>query len=307
MRRTSLLLGALLLAGAAFGAPTPEGTEPVRAGKEAKAPRVLVVGSTAGRELQFFVSLLVRDLQGKRVDPTVYVQPPPGSKEPGYGGGGLPVGKVLKKFPDDLGCFDVLVAFDVDWEKLSAAQVAAVRKWIEGGGGLVMVAAPFHTPRLAGAGPKLKAIRELLPVVVADGKVDNRDATQPARLTFPPGKGRAAYLKLDPAGKEPLAGWEEFFRDGKKGAAKKGEAPENGFYSCYPVLSVRPGATVLATLDDPKTRMADGKDRPYLATLRVGKGRVAYLGSGEMWRVRRYREAFYERFWRGLLADVAKR
>jgi hypothetical protein len=53
--------------------------------------------------------------------------------------------------------------------------------------------------------------------------------------------------------------------------------------------------------------MDNGKERPYLATMKAGKGRVVYLGSGEMWRVRRYREAYYDRFWTGLLAEVGKR
>jgi hypothetical protein len=159
----------------------------------------------------------------------------------------------------------------------------------------VVVAAPMHTGQLAAEGDRLKPVRELLPVVVGDPGKDRRDTTTPWKLTFPPVKRRPDYLKLDPKGKGALAGWEEFFRG------------DNGFYSCHPVRSVRPEAVVLATFADPRARLGDGKERPFLATLLLGRGKVAYLGSAELWRLRAAREEYYDRLWLGLLADVARR
>ena len=49
-------------------------------------------------------------------------------------------------------------------------------------------------------------------------------ATQPRRLEFPRGKARPAYLKLDPAGAGPLAGWDDFFQDGKAAKATRQHA-----------------------------------------------------------------------------------
>jgi hypothetical protein len=133
----------------------------------------------------------------------------------------------------------------------------------------------------------------LLPVVVGDPAKDRREAAAPWELRFPPLKDRPGYLKLDPKGKGPLAGWAEFF------------GGENGFYSCHPVRSVRPAAVVLAAFADPKARLADGNARPYLVAMRVGRGKVVYLGSGELWRLRAAREDYYDRLWLGLLADAA--
>src|SRR5205085_707619 len=39
------------------------------------------------------------------------------------------------------------------------------------------------------------------------------------------------------------------------------------------------------------------QEMPFLATLDVGDGRTAFLGSGETYRLRQYRELFFDRFW----------
>lgn len=72
-----------------------------------------------------------------------------------------------------------------------------------------------------------------------------------------------------------------------------------GFYDHYPVAKVKPVATLVAKLADLELQPEQG-EQPYLVTMNHGSGRVVYLGSGEMWRLRPYREAFYERFWREL-------
>ena len=74
-----------------------------------------------------------------------------------------------------------------------------------------------------------------------------------------------------------------------------------GFYGAYPVDSVKPGATVWATLADPKETRPTARKFPFMAEQAVGKGRVVYLGSGELWRLRACRDAFYDRFWTGLI------
>jgi hypothetical protein len=101
------------------------------------------------------------------------------------------------------------------------------------------------------------------------------------------------FLKLDDESKEPLAGWAEFF----DGPEKKAEGtPKRGFYDVYPVKSVKPGATVVATYTDPAARL-DGKEHPFLVTQQFGKGRVVFVGSGEVWRLRKLHEVYFERFW----------
>jgi hypothetical protein len=79
-----------------------------------------------------------------------------------------------------------------------------------------------------------------------------------------------------------------------------------GFYDVYPLRSVKAGATVLAISGDDTIRLPDGGMVPYLVTQPFGKGRVVYLGSAEMWRLRMYREAYHENFWRGLVRHAGK-
>jgi hypothetical protein len=90
-------------------------------------------------------------------------------------------------------------------------------------------------------------------------------------------------------------GWESFF--GGRPAAGGQATSRRGFYNYYPVKAVKPNATVVATFTDPRARLADGKEQPYLVAMPYGSGRVIYLGSGESWRLRQYREAYHERFW----------
>src|SRR5207245_9074907 len=71
-----------------------------------------------------------------------------------------------------------------------------------------------------------------------------------------------------------------------------------GSSSCAPVRDVKPSATVVATCADPRARIDSGqKEQPYLVVMPFGSGKVVYLGSGETWRLRQYREVYHERFW----------
>lgn len=78
-----------------------------------------------------------------------------------------------------------------------------------------------------------------------------------------------------------------------------------GFYSYQPVKKVKPTASVVATFSDPDARMSDGKEHPYLVKMTHGQGKVVYLGSGETWRLRLFKEAYHDRFWLQLGRYVA--
>lgn len=82
------------------------------------------------------------------------------------------------------------------------------------------------------------------------------------------------------------------------------EDRHGGFYDCHPVKDVKPTAVVLASFLDTELRFA-GQDCPFLVTMSYDKGRIAYLGSGEMWRLRQFRVAYHERFWRELVKYVS--
>ena len=56
-------------------------------------------------------------------------------------------------------------------------------------------------------------------------------------------------------------------------------------FGYYGVRGAKPGATVYGRYSDPEA--GSGDERPvYMAGQFYGAGRVFYLGSGEMWRLR---------------------
>ncbi len=200
----------------------------------------------------------------------------------------------------NLAYYDVIIAFDPDWTQLEPEQLTALTNWVNRqAGGLIVVASPVNTTQLTRLNnrERLKPILDLYPVILKDSVLDSeRSSTDLWRLHFPGANAEMEFLKLDEGSKEQLAGWEQFFTGSPKPA---NDAPVvRGFYSYYPVLSVKPSASVVATFADPRARIDDGrKEQPYLVTMPFGNGKVVYLGSGETWRLRQYREVYHERFW----------
>jgi hypothetical protein len=260
----------------------------------------LLFGSAATRDFQFLGTLLSRDSAQQRAEVTYYVQPLPGQSPRTGVSLGVPPERLLRRFPTLLGNYDVIIAFDPDWTQFNKEQTELLAQWVEQcAGALVFVAGPIHTHRLARPGDqkeKLDPIIRLYPVVPLE-KPD-RAASKPSRLTMQPVKGDFPFLKLDAEGKGPTAGWDAFFGDPKQ------EEGRRGFFGCYPVKAVKPEAVVLATFSDAAAKTADGKEWPFLVVRPTGKGRVAYIGSGELWRLRQYRAAYHERLWLGLIDYV---
>jgi hypothetical protein len=320
MRRLLPLLAGLSLVTLANPGQAQEEKPPIK--KESAAPRVLLFAAGPTREYQFARGIFLREVAEKRFGlVAIHLQSATDKDCDQF----VPDEQLLRKFPSaldpldrpeganrfaNLNLYDVIVAFDPDWSKLSDAQRKLLQRWVaERGGGLVLVAGPVHTYQLARpGGVDLSAIQSLYPVHVNDIRLHGlnitHDPATPFTLNFTIEAREHDFLKLDEKGELPLAGWDTFFgipwgKDVKK-------APARGFHFYYPVERVRPAAAVLATIPLPAARINDGRDEmPMMATMRYGKGTVFYLGSGEMWRLRLYRRAAHERFWVGLARHVA--
>lgn len=295
--------------------------------KVVKRPLRVLIVTSGGRDYQFTRAFLVREAQKRRAELSIYLQPAPGQNErrPGIVAD-VPPERLLSTFPDkllaeeevtnpeekyyNLNAYDCILAFDPDWTRLNPIQIGVLEKWVgTHGGGLVVVGGPVNTIQLARPGSsadKLKPILTLYPVILEDARIqDERTATDPWKLNFPGASPEMEFLNLDedkPDAKM-LAGWDEFFY-GETGG-KAGVPLERGFYNYYPVKDTKPAATVVATFTDPRARLQNLKEQPYIVSQNYGAGKVVWLGSGELWRLRQYREAFHERFWMKLCRYVA--
>lgn len=286
--------------------------EPVSVNVVKKPLRVLLFASGPTRDFQFARTLFARETDRGRALLSVCLQ--------GAHSGtvqDVPAERLLNQFPttlhapgehidenkyDNLAEYDLIIAFDPDWTLLSPEQMGNLERWVEAGGGLIIVAGPVNTFQLTRSinYDRVRPILDLYPVILDDSRIQglggiDRSTTDPWRLNFPGATSEMEFLKLDDEKNEPLSGWEEFFTGHSQ--ADAGKAPViRGFYDYYPVKDKKPSATVIATFADPRARLADGREQPYLVAAPFKRGRVVFIGSGEMWRLRQYRETYHERF-----------
>ena len=279
-----------------------------------KPLRVLLVASGPMRDYQFVRTLFVRETERKRAELAILLQNPPGKTErrPGVVQD-IPPEKLLTRFPDlfdsatvdpnekiyDLASYDVIVAFDPDWKQVNDLSMNLLRTWVDKGGGLIVIAGPLHTLELARPGAekeKLKPILDLYPVVLKDIRIEEMDRKpdSPKPLRFDGATPEMEFLRLDEDDQLPfLKDWEQFFNiDAKDGQ------PKRGFYNFYPIEQAKTGSLVVARFDDPLVKGKDGKEQPFMVISDPASGkRVVWIGSGEVWRIRQYREQYFERFW----------
>jgi hypothetical protein len=285
--------------------------------------RVLLYAGSTTRDYQFCRALFTSLAKSPWAEVSVCVQ---GRDAKVMRYDDIPAERVLSQFPTvlrtvadpkekpadryaNLAHYDVVITFDPDWTKLAAEQANLLEKWVTAGGGLIMLAGPVNTHQLARKEnqAKFKAILSVCPVVPGDHRMDapkDGDAV-PRRLHFTAASAAVDFLRLDEQADAPLAGWEQFFT-GPPGTPDQKDRPlRRGFYSYHPVKSIKPAAIVVAAFGDPKARMDNGQEQPWLVTMAFSRGKVVWLGSGETWRLRPPRTAFFQRFWINLCLFAA--
>ena len=294
-------------------------SEPATVNVVKKPLRVLLFAGGSSKDYQFARTLFVREMDKKRAEVSIFLQlaRPEIVQD-------VPAEQLLTHFPgtlrdeeegdtpetryDNLARYDVVIAFDPDWTQLTPEQLSLLEKWVgTHAGGLILVPGPINTFQLVRGvidSEKIKPIVDLFPVFLENSQIQGlgleRPTSDPWRLNFTGATSNMEFLKLDEEGKDPLGGWEEFFTGHSRGEGVKDAPLRRGFYNYYPVRAPKPNATVVATFADPRARLSDGKEQPYLVTMPYGNGKVVYIGSGEVWRLRQYPkqgEVFHERFW----------
>ena len=275
---------------------------------------VLLFAGAASREYQFVRGLLHRDKKTTICD--VLLQT--GAKEISQD-----AAKILDAFPataQALDEYDCVVAFDPQWQALKPAQTDLLEKWVgEQGGGLIVVAGPVYAGQTVGGwvqDPAMAKIRALYPVefhgratILESGGFARRE---PCRLELTDEYRDAPFLWLAEDAAKDRRAWRHFFtgrdedpdRSPPETPAEKLKPPL-GIHGCFPIRGPKPSAKVYARFADPQAA-EDGVPPVYMAGQFYGCGRVFYLGSGEMWRLRRAGEGYFERFYTGLVRHVAQ-
>jgi hypothetical protein len=282
-----------------------------------KAMRVLLWAAGANRDYQFIRTLLVRETEKKRVDLAVHLQLPPGSTVWRTGVvQDVPPERLLTRFPDtfggkgggdiyDLASYDVIIAFDPDWNRLSAEQVKLLANWVGKGGGFVYIGGHINTvelirPHEGTEEKKFDPLLKILPVVLDDRRdYLERNTDDPWALNFDGATPEMEFLRLDEELDETKfkEDWNAFFYGVGK---EKTDTAQRGFYNFYPVQKAKTGSIVIARFTDPKTKLKDTTLHPFIV-MSPDPERVIWIGSAETWRLREYREAYHERFWTKLV------
>ncbi|HZZ30272.1 MAG TPA: VWA domain-containing protein [Pirellulales bacterium] len=277
--------------------PIPEDKDPTDNEREVdvdivdRKNRVLLFAGGPTREYQFVRNMLRRSELAKSGDMTVDVLLQSASD-----GVSQDANQILPEFPhlmQELAQYDTMIAFDPDWRELDPQQVELVEKWVgEESGGLIAIAGPVYTDAWVQT-PALATIRKLYPVefnrrlaLLEDARYGSQ---QPWPLDFTREGLEAEFLWLDDSAQTSHEVWDSF----------------KGVFGYYRVRGPKPGATTYALYSDPESLSSDQKP-VYFAGQFYGSGRVFYMGSGEMWRLRELSERYFDTFYIKLIRHVSQ-
>ena len=205
--------------------------------------------------------------------------------------------RLLTEFPRSaakLAEYNVIVAFDPDWTRLSAEQRSLLNRWVHrDAGGLIVVAGETHTPDIALQADELREIAVMYPVtlnrLIAELRISQGAGEAWPVLLTPEGRA-SEYLRIaDATGTASTDLWEMF----------------RGVFRSYPVRGVRDGAVVLAKYGNHRAKTQEGFP-PFLATQFYGAGRTFFIGSAETWRLREISPEGHQRFWTSLIREVGQ-
>lgn len=240
-----------------------------------KKTKVLLFAGGPTRDYRFVRSMLYRD---NSTETSVYLQSSPQAVA-------QDADHVLMEFPrtrEELYQYDVIVSFDANWGELHPESRDLLVEWVsKQAGGLIMVAGPIHSPLLA-RNESLSQVLQLFPVqfrelILADSDRFTDQGPWPLKRTS---EGESAeFLSLADEREQSARVWEQF----------------DGVFSTLPIQSVKPGATVLAELATPRASI--GGAASVMVSHYYGAGRVLYIGTSELWRLRRLGEKYYDRLW----------
>jgi hypothetical protein len=253
--------------------------------------RILIMAGGPTRDYRFLRTQAYRDKEIV-VDVLLQSSPPGAAQE---------ADRILEEFPntaEELYEYDCIVAFDPDWERLTSGQLELLENWVASqAGGLILIAGPVHTPEWSSrrrSVAQLETVKALYPVIFysRSGITLGRgafEAQEPTPILFTDQGASARFLWLADSAADNEAYWALF----------------DGVYGFQPVKGIKPGATIYARFANTDAAI-DGQLPVYMAGQFYGAGRVFYLGSGEMWRLRAVNESYFEQFYTRLIRYVSE-
>lgn len=198
----------------------------------------------------------------------------------------------------DWSAFDAVILGDLRPELFSDAQISQLRSMVaERGAGLVWLGGPSAVPNAWKASP----LADLLPftpgVIGASGVEPGKPWLDPVLIRPAPAARRFGVLQLGDSAESPWPGW---LSDGSLNWSFLRYAQR------FDISSLKPTTEVLAEAVT-KGRSGDSAASPLVMTMRYGAGRIVYVGTDEVWRLRFGRgETLPERFWIPLLRLAAR-
>ncbi len=197
-----------------------------------------------------------------------------------------------QRFPtakEEIFDYDVIVFGDVDWTRLGKDEVESkrilehIREFVEEGGGFIMIAGPYDSPRSYQNTP----LAAVLPVTLSvdEERRSPADGTRSFNMVLTEEGRRHPVMMLEDDPDLSRQIWEKDRFSGQ--------------FWYYPVERAKPTATVLARHPG---EYSDNRNKygPHVlvATMNYGAGRSLFVGVDELWRLRfcfgdRYHYRFY--------------
>ncbi|MGL4941911.1 MAG: hypothetical protein ACRC46_01825 [Thermoguttaceae bacterium] len=244
-----------------------------------RTQRLLLMPGTPTRDYQFLVDQLARDkhCEADLVAPW------------GDANVSQSVRRVLESFPQtatEMAEYDGIIAFDPDWSRLTVEQVSVIDEWLaQRGGGLVVTAGPLYTKQLLEGtlrSASLEKVRAFYPVELlahtSASETGYRSGDRARPLVFTRDGEAADFLRLDDDVTRSRSLWNEV-----------------EFYGAFFTRAVKPTSTLDITSNTAAGDAAASLTGVIVAEQWYGSGRVVFLGSGELWRLRRIDPKLFER------------
>jgi hypothetical protein len=255
----------------------------------ARKLRVLAIAGGPTREYQFVRNLLFRD---DSVELDVWLQT-------ARTGLSQDADRLLDEFPataEELFEYDAILAFDPDWMQIPVERLQLLQRWLgEQAGGMVLIGGPIYMPQWTRmrTDPRVAILNGLFPVELAtrspllSGGRQGGDTAYD--LEFTPESRRADFLFIADDPQASFDVWGDF----------------GGVYDYVGVKDPKPGAKVYAYFSDPSTKVGDSLP-VYLASQFYGAGRTYFQASGEMWRLRRDSDVYFDSYYTKLVRWVSE-